>query len=48
MTILEVRGLVLSEETRQRIVDCRDLALLDSWTRRAVMIDTVDDLWEES
>ena len=44
LTILEARGLAVTDEIRQQILDCRDLEQLDRWTRRAFSINSADGL----
>jgi hypothetical protein len=47
VSILEARGLTLTDGARQRILACRDPIRLTRWTRRALLIDSVDDLWND-
>ena len=47
MHLFEARGLALTDEARQRILGCRDLARLERWTRQALSIDSVEDLWSD-
>jgi hypothetical protein len=47
VSILEARGLALTDEDRQQILGCRDLARLRRWTRRVLGVDSVDDLWSD-
>jgi Arc/MetJ-type ribon-helix-helix transcriptional regulator len=47
LTVLEARGLGVSEELRRRIVGCTDLATLDDWLRRAVVIADASKLIDE-
>ena len=44
VSLLEERGVALTEEARQRILGCRDMALLTTWTRQALSVDSIDDL----
>ncbi len=47
LTVLEARGFAVSEELRRRILECTDLATLDGWLRRAVVIADVSKLIHE-
>lgn len=42
--ILAQRGLPWSEGQQRRIIDCTDLAMLDGWLDRALLVASVDDL----
>jgi hypothetical protein len=42
---LSERGLSVSDEARERITTCEDLDQLETWVRRAVTIETTDDLF---
>ncbi|RFU86926.1 hypothetical protein DY218_09800 [Streptomyces triticagri] len=46
LLILEERGLTISDETRQRIGDCRDPELLRSWVTRAVTASTSEEIFD--
>jgi ribosomal protein L13E len=43
LTVIDARGLFISENQRRRIEQCDDLARLNVWLRRAVNAPTVDD-----
>ncbi|MFF5182808.1 hypothetical protein ACFY30_03300 [Streptomyces sp. NPDC000345] len=45
LRILEVRGLPVSGEVRERIATCSDLALLDDWLVRAGTVEHVEELF---
>jgi predicted transposase/invertase (TIGR01784 family) len=45
LTVLESRGLIVSEVERERILTCGDPALLDHWLRRALQSSTVGELF---
>ena len=45
ISILETRDLALTDEDRQQILGCRDLARLKLWMRQALSIDSVDKLF---
>jgi hypothetical protein len=44
LMFLRRRGLVLTEEQRQQIVTCIDLAALDRWLDRAFSVTSVNEL----
>jgi hypothetical protein len=46
LTILDARGLSVSDAHREQILACSDEAQLDVWLRRALTIDRVDALFE--
>lgn len=48
LRILEVRGVAVADDVRQRITACTDLAVLDVWFERAVTATTADAVLEES
>jgi hypothetical protein len=45
LTVIETRRLAVSEAQRQTILNCRDLAQLRLWLRRAVVVDSADALF---
>ena len=45
VTILAVRGLVISAEASERIRGCCDLAILERWLGRAAAVSTAEDLF---
>jgi len=47
LAILQTKGLLLTEEQRQRIVSCSDVEQLDAWVRRAVTATSVEELFTE-
>ncbi|MCP2292362.1 hypothetical protein [Nocardia amikacinitolerans] len=46
LTVLDARGVVLSEGQRVRIEGCRDVGQLEDWARRAATITTADELFD--
>ncbi|MFE7480691.1 hypothetical protein [Streptomyces sp. NPDC057552] len=48
LRILAVRGVAVPDEARQRITDCKDLAVLDVWFERAVTAPTADAVFDGS
>ena len=47
LAVLEARGLVPSEQQRQRILVCTDLAQLNLWVRKAVTLVDVEELFTQ-
>ncbi|OHV47317.1 hypothetical protein BCD48_19595 [Pseudofrankia sp. BMG5.36] len=47
LTVLEARGILVSEDVRERIHTCTDLDQLDTWFRRAMIASTIDDVIRE-
>jgi hypothetical protein len=45
LVILETRGLDVSAEQRARILECKDVAQLDRWLRKAITANTVAELF---
>ncbi len=45
LAILEARRIEVPAGTRARIAECRDLAQLDTWVRRAATAESIDDLF---
>lgn len=44
LRVLARRGLVVSEEQRNRILSCTDLAVLETWLDRAVSAASIDEV----
>lgn len=47
LRVLEVRGIPVSDATRQRILDCTDLALVNDWLDRAGTVERAEELFDE-
>jgi hypothetical protein len=45
LEVLDARGLEVDAQARQRILSCTDLATLKSWLRKAVRVQTVEELF---
>ncbi|NEB11456.1 hypothetical protein G3I32_21865 [Streptomyces coelicoflavus] len=45
LRVLEVRGLVITDAVRERIVTCSDLTLLHDWLDRAGTVERAEDLF---
>ncbi len=48
LTVLEARGLKLTEEQRRRILATTDFSTLERWVRRAAVVSSVVEVFEES
>lgn len=47
LTIMEARGIPVSEDDRAFIMECTDLERLDEWVRRAATATSAADLFAE-
>jgi hypothetical protein len=47
VNILTVRGLDVSEETRETILSCREESILDRWLRRALTVEVSGDIFRD-
>jgi hypothetical protein len=47
LDVLEMRGVAVSPAQRQEILNCRDLARLSRWLRRAVLASSADEVLAE-
>ncbi|CAL9478231.1 hypothetical protein SUDANB70_02982 [Streptomyces sp. enrichment culture] len=47
LRVLEVRGIPVSEDVRQRITDCTDLAVLGDWLDRSGTVGRAEDLFDD-
>jgi hypothetical protein len=45
LLVLTARGFLLAEEQRQRILDCTNVELLNSWLQKAAMLTDVGELF---
>ena len=45
LLVLVSRGFEITDETREKILSCRDLETLDEWTRLAVTAKTIDNVF---
>lgn len=48
LEILRLRGLSVTEEQRERILGCKDLAVLGRWLARAVTAAATDEVFSAS
>jgi hypothetical protein len=46
LIILEARGVPVSTQERERLFECRDLTLLEEWTRRALWAGSAGEVME--
>ncbi len=47
LTVLDVRGIVVPEATRQRILAEKDLDLLQRWLKRAILAPSLAEILDE-
>ncbi|WP_156325348.1 hypothetical protein [Nonomuraea sp. SBT364] len=45
LLVLEAREIPVPEQARERISACTDIPMLQTWIKRAALIDTIDDLF---
>jgi len=45
LTVLEARGVHVRDEARVHILGCTEATQLEAWIRRAVAVDSVDQLF---
>jgi len=43
--VLQARGFRVSDEVRARVLACIDVAQLDAWVRKAVTVNSADELF---
>jgi hypothetical protein len=46
LTVLDARGIDVPSDARARITSCTDLDQLNSWVRRAVTADSIQELFD--
>jgi predicted transposase/invertase (TIGR01784 family) len=47
LAVLDARGLAITDQQRQQILECTDLDRLDGWIRKAVTLADVSELFEK-
>jgi hypothetical protein len=47
ITVLQTRGLTLTEQQKERILSCHNLDIVKGWVRKAVTVPSVDELFED-
>jgi hypothetical protein len=45
LAVLDQREIAIDDPTRERLLACRDLAQLDEWMRRAVRVESAEQLF---
>jgi hypothetical protein len=45
LVVLRARGLVVSPDVEERVTRCTDIALLEEWLRRAVVVTTAEEIF---
>ena len=48
LTVLETRGISIPEDVRQRVLASADLAALEHWLRRAVIVASAREIFDET
>ena len=46
LTVLDARGIAVTDDAREEIVGCTDLGQLETWVRRATTADKIEDLFQ--
>ncbi|GAA0333473.1 hypothetical protein NE235_13570 [Actinoallomurus spadix] len=46
LQVLEARGVMVPDEARERITACTDVAQIEAWVKRSVIVRTVDALFD--
>ncbi len=44
LTVLDARGIAVSDQVRETILSCRDLDQLEKWLRRALEVSRAEEL----
>lgn len=47
LSVLEVRGIRVTDSVRERITSCTDLARMDTWLERSRTVERAEDLFDE-
>jgi hypothetical protein len=47
VTILQARGVAITDDQRKRILACGDISILDRWLDRAVTASSTDELFAD-
>ncbi|MBP5922602.1 hypothetical protein F3K32_20440 [Streptomyces sp. LBUM 1483] len=47
LRVLEVRGVPVTEDVRERIASCTDLTLVSAWLDRAGTVERAEDLFSD-
>lgn len=47
LSVLEVRGIPVTDSVRERITSCTDLDRMDSWLERSRTVERAEDLFDE-
>jgi hypothetical protein len=45
LVVLRARGLVVSPAVEERVTRCTDIAQLDEWLRRAVVVASAEEIF---
>lgn len=47
LSVLEVRGIPVTDSVRERITSCSDLDRMDTWLERSRTVERAEDLFDE-
>ena len=47
LSVLEVRGIPVTDSVRERITSCTDLDRMDTWLERSRTVERAEDLFDE-
>ncbi|MBY8881917.1 hypothetical protein K7862_30425 [Streptomyces sp. PLK6-54] len=47
ITVLQLRGIEVSDEVRERVESCKDSDLVRLWFNRAITVDRAEDIFAE-
>jgi hypothetical protein len=47
LSVLEVRGIPVTDSVRERIISCTDLDRMDTWLERSRTVERAEDLFDE-
>jgi hypothetical protein len=46
LKVLEARGIAVSDQVREHVMACQDIAVLDAWLGRALVIESAERLFD--
>ncbi|MER7505832.1 hypothetical protein AB0L05_20155 [Nonomuraea pusilla] len=45
LKLLSMRGIPVSDDARERVLSCGDVATLDAWLRWAIVVESAEELF---
>ncbi|SEM14968.1 hypothetical protein [Nonomuraea pusilla] len=45
LKLLSMRGIPVSDDARERVLSCGDVATLDAWLQRAIVVESAEELF---